>query len=316
MKVIYHHSVGPWMERRLLGLADSDDLEVEVVAPNDKELSDEMLSTVEVIWHVLEPLTADHISAAPRLRLIQKIGVGVNTIDVEAASARGVVVCNMPGTNSQAVAELALSMMFACLRRMVWLHGRTVDGHWHVPPEAPESMMELSGRTVGLVGYGSIPRILAPALVALGAKVIYTATSAKDDAVGEFREIDLLLEESDIVSLHVPLTSSTLGLIDRRSLQSMKPGSILVNTARGALVDQAALVGVLRSGGLAAAGLDVFGDEPVDPEDPILALDNVIVSPHIAWQTRETLERSLEVGVENCRRLRDGSPLLNQVTSP
>ena len=88
MKVIYHHSVGPWMERRLPGLGDSDDLEVEVVAPNDKELSDEMLSTVEVVWHVLEPFTADHISAAPRLRLIQKIGVGVNTIDVEAESAR------------------------------------------------------------------------------------------------------------------------------------------------------------------------------------------------------------------------------------
>ena len=173
--------------------------------------------------------------------------------------------------------------------------------------------MELSGRTVGLVGYGGIPRILAPILVALGARVLYTATSPKEDAVGEWRGLPQLLGESDIVSLHVPLTGDTAGMLDRQALMLMKPGAILINTGRGEVVDQAGLVDVLRSGHLAAAGLDVFASEPISPNDPILALDNVVLAPHVAWQTRETLERSLAVATENCRRLRSGEPLLHQV---
>ena len=314
MKVIYHHTAGPWMRQRLHALADEAGLDVVTVAPDDHDGLDTALADAEVIWHVLEPFTAAHIEAAPRLRLIQKIGVGVNTIDVEAANAQGVAVCNMPGTNSRAVAEMALALMLGCLRRLAWFHERTRSGRgWQIAPEVPEGCMELGGRTVGLVGYGSIPRILAPILTALGARVLYTATSPKDDAIGEWRGLRQLLRESDIVSLHVPLTEETDGMIDRQALASMKPGAILINTGRGEVVDQLALVEVLRSGHLAAAGLDVFASEPVVPNDPILALDNVVLAPHVAWQTRETLERSLAVATENCRRLSAGEPLLHQV---
>ena len=314
MRVLYHHMAGPWMRQQLQALAGGAGLDVVTVAPDDYDGLEMALADAEVIWHVLEPFTAAHIEAAPRLRLIQKIGVGVNTIDVEAATARGVAVCNMPGTNSRAVAEMALALMLGCLRRLVWFHERTRSGRgWEIAPEVPEGCMELSGRTVGLVGYGSIPRILAPVLAALGATVLYTATSPKDGAVGEWREMGQLLGESDVVSLHVPLTEDTAGMLDRAALALMRPGAILVNTGRGEVVDQAALVEALESGRLAAAGLDVFATEPVARDDPILSLDNVVLAPHVAWQTRETLQRSLEVATENCRRLRSGELLLNQV---
>ena len=314
MKVIYHHDAGPWLRARLRSLLDESGLDIVVVAPTDHAGLLAELGEAEVVWHVLEPMTATLIYSAPRLGLIQKIGVGVNTIDVAAATARGVAVCNMPGTNSRAVAEMALALMLACLRQLAWFHRRTRAGRgWDIPADVPEGCMELAGRTIGLVGYGGIPRILAPVLAALGARVLYTATSPKEDAVGEWRHLPQLLQESDIVSLHVPLTDDTAGMIDRQALGMMKPGAILINTGRGEVVDQATLVEMLRSRHLAAAGLDVFAPEPVPPDDPILGLDNVVLAPHIAWQTRETLERSLAVAAENCRRLRDGRPLLHQV---
>ena len=312
--MIYHHAAGPWLVRRLQALHDDAGLEVEVVLPEDHRGLRRTLSDAVVVWHVLEPMTAASIDAAPNLRLIQKIGVGVNTIDVAAATDRGIAVCNMPGTNSQAVAEMTLALMLGCLRRLAWFHDRTRAGKgWDMPAEVPEGCMELAGRTVGLVGYGGIPRILAPILVALGARVLYTATSPKANAAGEWRRLPRLLQESDIVSLHVPLTEDTAGMIDRQALRLMNPGAILINTGRGEVVDQTALVEVLRSGHLSAAGLDVFASEPVAPDDPILGLDNVVLAPHVAWQTRETLERSLVVAIENCRRLREGEPLLHQV---
>ena len=314
MMVIYHHTAGPWLVRRLTELDGEAGLDVVVVAPDDHQGLRAALADADVVWHVLEPMTAAFIEAAPRLRLIQKIGVGVNTIDVGVATARGIAVCNMPGTNSRAVAEMALALMLGCLRRLAWFHDRTRTGRgWDVPAAVPEGCLELGGRTVGLVGYGGIPRILAPILVALGARVLYTATSPKADAVGEWRGLPRLLAESDIVSLHVPLTDDTAGMLDRQALMLMKPGAILINTGRGEVVDQPALVEVLRSGHLAAAGLDVFAREPVAPDDRILGLDNVVLAPHVAWQTRETLERSLLVATENCRRLRSGEPLLHQV---
>lgn len=314
MKVIYHHTAGPWLVRSLLELEGEAGLDVVVVAPDDHRGLGSALADADAVWHVLEPMTAAFIEGAPRLRLIQKIGVGVNTIDVGAATARGIAVCNMPGTNSRAVAEMALALMLGCLRRLPWFHERTRNGRgWDVPADVPEGCMELSGRTVGLVGYGGIPRILAPILVALGARVLYTATAPKPEAVGEWRGLPRLLTESDIVSLHVPLTDDTAGMLDRQALALMKPGAILINTGRGEVVDQEALVEVLRSGHLAAAGLDVFAQEPVAPNDPILGLDNVVLTPHVAWQTRETLERSLAVATDNCRRLQVGEPLLYQV---
>jgi phosphoglycerate dehydrogenase-like enzyme len=313
MKVVFHYDAGPALAERLAGLA-GEGLEVTVVPVADGAGFVQAMADCEVLWHVLEPVRAHHIAGAPSLRLIQKIGVGVNTIDLAAAEARGIAVCNMPGTNSQAVAEMTLLLMLGALRRASFFDRETRAGRgWAWPPAVQDSLGELAGRTVGFVGYGEIPRRLAPVLEALGARLLYTATAPKPDAAAEWRALDALLAESDVVSLHLPLTEATEQLIDAAALARMKPGAVLVNTARGGVVDQDALVAALSGGHLAAAGLDVFATEPVAPDDPLLALDNVVLAPHVAWLTTGTLERSLAVAVENCRRLAEGRSLLHRV---
>ena len=313
MRVIFHYAAGQRLTRRLAALGGAG-LDVEVCAEGDHQRFGELITHAEALWHLLEPVTADVIAAAPRLRLIQKIGVGVNTIDLDAARRRAIAVCNMPGTNSQAVAEMALLLILATLRRINRLDSAVRAGKgWELPLPLQDSFGEVAGRTVGLVGYGAVPRCLAPVLQAMGARVLFTCLSLKSDAVGEPRGFDALLAESDIVSLHVPLTAETAQLLNATSLSRMKPGAILVNTARGGLVDESALVDALQRGHVAGAGLDVFEEEPTPTQSALLALENVVLSPHVAWLTGETMERSLSVAVENCRRLKDDGELLHQV---
>lgn len=271
---------------------------------------DGVAGEITALLHVLTPVTADFIASAPKLKLIQKLGVGVNTIALDAAQTHGVAVCNMPGTNSQAVAEMALSLMMAVLRRTCFFDARTRAGEgWTADPSELDSVGEIAGRTVGLVGFGHSAQLLAPVLAALGAKVVYTARSARDVPY-EFWPVDRLVAEADVVSLHIPLTDETRGTIDPFA---MKPGAVLVNTARGELVDEARLVDALASGHLRGAGLDVFAEEPLPAGHPLLAQPNAVLAPHIAWLTPETLVRSLTVAQENCRRLAAGEALLHQV---
>jgi len=205
-------------------------------------------------------------------------------------------------------------LMLACLRRLPLLDRATREGSgWSLSPEAQDAYDELAGKTVGLIGYGSVAQVLAPILEAMGAHVIYTIPRPNPTAEHRFRQLPDLLRESDIVSLHLPLTPATTGFIGREQLAMMRPGAILINTARGALVDQAALVESLESGRLAAAGLDVFAEEPASPNEPLLKLDNVVVTPHLAWLTAGTWRRSLKIAVENCRRLSADEDLLHRV---
>ncbi len=313
MNVVLDYSAGPYLTARLRNL-QTDGLTVTACPQTESGRFDALLQETVVLWHVIEPLTAAVIGGAPRLRLIQKIGVGVNTIDLDAAQQRDVAVCNMPGTNSQAVAEMTLLLMLATLRRLQHLDRATRAGDgWSRATEWQNDVGELSGKTIGLVGYGAVPRLLAPIVTAMGACVLFTSLTPKPQAVGMPRELDALLHESDIVSLHVPLTPDTTHLIDRDTIARMKPGAILINTARGALIDESALVAALTDGTLAAAGLDVFETEPAPAASPLLALDNVVATPHVAWLTRETLDRSLGVAVENCRRLAHNQDLLHRV---
>jgi phosphoglycerate dehydrogenase-like enzyme len=313
LKIVLHYEVGSEFKARLEPLRDSG-LDVVVCPVSDAERFSHEMRDADVLWHYLEPATAQMIEAAPRMRLIQKIGVGVNTIDLDAARARDIRVCNMPGTNSRAVAEATLALMLAAARRLVSFDRATRSGAgWAWDADLQDRLFELAGRCVGLVGYGSIPRILAPILVAMGAEVIYFARTEKADAVGEFSALPELLARADVVSLHVPLDSGTQHMIDARALATMKPGSILVNTARGGLVNEGALIDALESGRLGAAALDTFAEEPTSPNNPLLRLENVVVMPHVAWLTAETLDRSMIVAVENCRRLSSGRPLLHQI---
>ncbi|KGB53215.1 D-3-phosphoglycerate dehydrogenase [Sphingopyxis sp. LC81] len=278
---------------------------VDEAAPLDAVTPD-----ITALLHVLTPVTPEFIASAPKLKLIQKLGVGVNTIALDAARDHGVAVCNMPGTNSQAVAEMALSLMMAVLRRTCFFDTRTRAGEgWTADPSELDSVGEVAGRTVGLVGFGHSAQLLAPVLAALGAKVVYTARNRRDCSY-EYRPFNDLIAEADIVSLHMPLTDETRASVDPFA---MKKGAVLVNTARGELVDQARLVEALTTGHLRGAGLDVFAEEPLPRGNPLLGFPNVVLAPHIAWLTPETLVRGLTVAHENCRRLAAGETLLHQV---
>jgi phosphoglycerate dehydrogenase-like enzyme len=309
VKVVYHASAGPDLAARLALLPD---VEIAICSEDDDTRLLSLLPECEVLWHVLKRCTSEMIAASPKLRLIQKIGVGVNTIDLEAAKAHGIPVCNLPGMNSRAVAELTLALMLAVLRRVPRFDASLRAGIW-TDLAMQDGLGELGGRMVGLVGYGSVARLLAPVLAAMGCDVLYTARNQVPDAVARFSPLDSLLEQSDVVSLHLPLTAETERLIDRAALCRMKKGSVLINTARGGLVDQEALIEALRSGHLGGAGLDVYVDEPVSRNEALLALDNVVVTPHVAWISTGTFDRSFVAAAENCRRVAAGAALLHRV---
>ncbi len=314
MKAVLHYRASAGFRAMLGVYGRKAGIQAVVVDEFDDAAFAREIADAEILLHVLKPVTAAMIAGAPGLRLVQKLGVGVNTIDLDACRATGVAVSNMPGTNSQAVAEMALALMLSVLRRLSYLDPLTREGQgWTPDPDLIDGVGELCGRTVGFVGYGGSASRLGTALEALGASVIYTARSAKPDLPGRFVSRDELLETADIVSLHLPLTPQTERMIDARALAAMKPGAILINTARGGLVDEPALVAALESGHLRGAGLDVFDQEPVDPANPLLGLPNVVLAPHQAWLTPETLDRSLAAAFENIRRLQADQPLLNQV---
>ncbi len=311
MNILFHYAAGAELTARLAAIPD---LTITICPEADDALLARCLPETDVLWHVLKPCTAAMIAQAPRLKLIQKIGVGVNTIDLHAAQARGIAVCNLPGTNAQAVAELTLLLMLACLRKLPRYDAAMRAGQgWALPPAMQDGLGEITGKTVGLVGYGAVPQALAPVLSALGCRILYTARAARAGVIGTFCPLPDLLAQADILSLHVPQTAETDKIIDAAALARMKKGAILINTARGGLVDETALVAALRSGQLAAAGLDVFAQEPMAPNNALFSLENVVLTPHIGWLTSGTFARSFSIAAENCRRLRAGETLLHQV---
>lgn len=313
LKAVFHYAASAGIATRLRA-AESDWLTIDTCDEGDDARLFQLLTDADVLWHVLKPATAEVIAAAPKLRLIQKIGVGVNTIDLDSARARGITVCNMPGTNSRAVAEATVLLLLSALRRAAQFHDATRRGDgWRMDPAIFDRVGEVAGRTVGLVGYGEVGRRVAPVLRAMGARVLYTASAPKAEAEAEWQTLPELLADSDVISLHLPLTPKTENMFDSTAFAAMKPGAVLINTARGGLVDRAALYKALTEGTLLAAGLDVFADEPIGDGEPLLRLDNVALLPHVAWLTPETFDRSIEIAVQNSRQLLDGGAFLHQV---
>jgi phosphoglycerate dehydrogenase-like enzyme len=311
--VIARCEAGPELSAKLAAW-ECGGLSVTVVSEAADAAFDALLPDATAILHVLKPIAAEVFVKAPRLKLVQKVGVGVNTIDLEAARRHGVAVCNMPGTNTAAVAEMALALMLAALRRLPQFDrgARTAAG-WALPPGSEASLGEIGGRTVGLVGAGAVPRRLAPILAAMGAEVIYWSRAARAEMTAAHVGFDALLARADILSLHLPLTAETERLLGPDAFARMKPGVILVNTARGGLVDEAALIAALDAKRVAVAALDVLAAEPPGDDHPLLARDDVIATPHVAWLTAETWERSLGVARENVLRALAGMPLLHRV---
>jgi phosphoglycerate dehydrogenase-like enzyme len=212
----------------------------------------------------------------------------------------------MPGTNTRAVAELTLLLMLATLRRLSTIEASLRAGRWTPDSSILAVQRELAGRKVGLVGMGAVPSLLAPVLTAMGAFPRYWNRTERPAAGIPYLPLTELITTSDVLSLHLPLAADTNRIVD---VWAMKSCSILINTARGGLVDEKGLVEALRSGHLAGAGLDVFDVEPLVADHPLRELPNVTMTPHLAWLTAETLNRSLEVAVRNVGNLASGSDL-------
>ena len=255
-------------------------------------------------------LPPDLLACAERVRLIQKVGQGVDKIDLEGARRRGIPVCNAGATNTTSVAEHTILLMLAVYKRLTAMYLDLRDGRWPKWEYRPVSH-EISGKRVGIVGFGNIGRKVAQRLQGWECELAYydpveipagvqQALSAKP------MPLDELLGWSEIVTLHVFLSVGSRHLIGARELDLMKRSAILVNAARGEVVDEHALIAALREGRLAGAGLDVLGQEPTDPRNPLLTMDNVVVSAHVAGATWEALERTIAWAMENCARVERG----------
>ncbi|ODQ92938.1 NAD(P)-dependent oxidoreductase [Mycolicibacterium holsaticum] len=315
LSVLAHFSPGEKVTEFLAPYTDW--LDIRYCEEDDDDTFYRELPDADVIWHVLRPISGADLQKARRLRLVNKLGAGVNTVDVDTATRLGVAVANMPGANAASVAEGAVLLMLAALRRLLELDRATREGRgWPADPSLGETVRDIGGCTVGLVGYGNIAKRVERIVVAMGtppSAVLHTST--RDDGHPGWRPLPDLLAASDIVSLHLPLTDRSLGLLDATALARMKPEAVLVNTSRGPIVDEIALTEALRAGRLAAAGLDVFATEPVAPDNPLLSLANVVLTPHVTWYTVDTMRRYLTHAVDNCRRLHEGQPLLHVVNT-
>lgn len=238
----------------------------------------------------LATVTRGVIEAAPRLRIVARHGVGVDAVDLEAATSRGVVVTTTGAANAAAVAEYTFALLLGLLRRVPAADAGMRAGHWS---RAPLVGAELDGKTLGVIGIGAIGHRVARQGLGFGMRVLAHDPMLQTAPVPDVEMVALprLLAEADVISLHMRLDAGTHGMIGAAALAAMKPSAVLVNTARGELVDEPALVAALRAGGIAGAALDTFAEEPLAAASPLRAMDNVILSPHVAGQTREALAR-------------------------
>jgi glyoxylate reductase len=247
----------------------------------------------------------------PSLRLVANFGVGYDRIDLDAASQCGIAVANTPGVLDAATADLAFALILAAQRRVVEGDRLVRDGDWHDSWADGFVGEELSGSTLGIVGLGRIGQAVARRARGFDLRVLYTRRTRAETDLGQYRELDDLLRESDVVTIHAPRTPETAGLIDARRLALLRDGACLVNTARGEIVDEQALVRELVSGRI-RAGLDVFAHEPRVP-DELLDLPNVVLTPHLGSATRQAREAMTRLVVENIRAFQHGEPLPTRI---
>ncbi|WP_329342488.1 phosphoglycerate dehydrogenase [Streptomyces sp. NBC_00663] len=289
------------------------DAEVTVVERADEDPA--ALRAAHVVITALAPVTAEHLAAAPELELVQCASHGFDYVDVEAARDLGVPVCTIgsSGAEAQNVAEQTFALMLALAKQVVPAHTALVEADWALP-RLQRSLTELSGKTLGIVGLGQIGREVARRAVAFDMTVVYTGrrrvAEETETRLGGARYVPLdeLLRVSDYVSLHAPLTDETRHLLDAAGLALLKPTAFVVNTARGALIDQDALADALDKGALAGAGIDVFDPEPPTPALRLLRAPGVVLSPHVGGVTRETLVRIALAAVRNVAGYLAGDP--------
>lgn len=253
-------------------------------------------------------LDAALLDAASILRLLHQWGTGTDHLPVADALARGLVVARSPGRNAPTVADMTVGLMLACLRRIPQSDARLRAGGW--ADAALWSVgRDLTGARVGLLGYGAIAQLVARRLAGFDCEIAYTRASGPMPGVPGFRALDDLLGWADVVSLHLPLTPVTRNLLSADRLALMRPGSVLINTARGGVVDEDALTAALHSGHLAAAGIDAFSAEPLPMDAALLSAPNTVLSPHVAGRTADNLRRMVQHWAANIRIHAEGGQI-------
>jgi len=268
------------------------------------ELPKEIIEAEAMIL-TLELVNNELLDKLPKLKIIARYGVGYDTVDVEACTRRGIYVTHTPGILSHAVAELTIGLIL-CLSRGLIHADRYVRSEWAKPgrPRLPMGI-DLYGKTLGIIGLGRIGYEVAVRAKAFGMKIVYYDVERKVDAEikldAQYADLKTLLENSDFVSIHVPLTPQTKGLIGEKELKLMKPTAYIINTSRGPVIDEEALCKALREGWIAGAGLDVFAKEPLPIESPLTRMENVVLTPHIGTYTVETRRAMALMCIENVR---------------
>ncbi|MEU6258378.1 NAD(P)-dependent oxidoreductase [Streptomyces sp. NPDC047043] len=288
------------------GLATLFPGEANVTVVEAADENPDALREAHVIITALAPVTAQHLAAAPELRLVQCASHGFEYVDVDAARAGGVQVANIgsSGAESQNVAEQTFALMLALAKQLIPAHTALVEADWALP-RLQRSLTELSGKTLGIVGLGQIGQEVARRAAAFDMSIVYAGRRRLPEETearfGGARHVPLdeLLRTADYVSLHAPLTDETRHLLNAERLALLKPTAFVINTARGAMIDQDALADALEKGALAGAGVDVFDPEPPTPALRLLKAPNVVLSPHVGGVTRETLIRIALAAVQN-----------------
>ena len=257
------------------------------------------------------PLGPDFYAAAKRMKLVQLISAGYNTVDIEAARKAGVPVANNGGANSVAVAEHTVMLILAALKKLAWQHANVTAGKWRVGDFSETRLYELGGKRVGIVGLGNIGKKTARRLKGFDCEIVYydivRLAEHEEDALGvKYVLFDELLKTADVVSLHVPLTSLTRNMISDRALELMKPTAVLVNTCRGPVVDEVALHKALITRRIAGAGLDVMVDEPPSKDNPLLNLETITITPHMAGPTWDNWPKTFRNAFDNIQRVAAG----------
>jgi phosphoglycerate dehydrogenase-like enzyme len=294
--------------------------ELVTLAADDEAERIEKIRDCEVAIVASAPLRRAVIDAGTQLRLVHHQGVGYHdTVDWAVLAKRRIPLALTPEGTTTGVAEHAVMLALAVCKRLPYADAELRQGRWHINALRPESR-ELAGMTIGYLGMGRIGQALAERLRAFGTKGIYVDDAQplpgdREHELGLERVgFDALLARSDLISLHVPLTPATRRIIDRVAIARMKPGALIVNTARGGLIDETALAEALADGRLGGAGLDVFEKEPPAPSDPLLALRNVVVTPHISAGTRDALVVKMRALFANVQRFYAGEPVANEVS--
>lgn len=262
----------------------------------------------EIVYTNKTPLTRETLAACERLRYVGALSTGYNVVDADAAKELGIAVTNIPAYSTAAVAQFVFALLLEVCHR-VGHHSRAVhEGRWANSIDFcfwDYPLIELAGKTMGIIGYGRIGRATAAIARSFGMRVLAHSRRGNDPACVP---LETLLAESDVVSLHCPLTAESKGMIDRQAIAQMKDGVILINTARGPLIQEEDLRDALLSGKVYAAAVDVVSVEPIRPDNPLLGLENCLITPHIAWAPKETRTRLMEVAAENLRQFLAGTP--------